>query len=195
MRLIRGLPSTAFADHFFRTAESGHRYDRSRARGFAGASKRGSLLQLLRRPAIQSRWLAWRILRRKVARRATRRARRPSMALSFGPVSRVCCPRGVEVCVALGVRERPPLPDHRDYMAFVDFSGGSADSMTLAVGHKGSDVVVIDPLRERKPSFSPDAVVDEFAMLLASYPITKVSGRQIRGFMAGRTICCAQCDL
>jgi hypothetical protein len=80
-------------------------------------------------------------------------------------------------------------------MAFVDFSGGSADSMTLAVGHKGSDVVVIDPLRERKPSFSPDAVVDEFAMLLASYPITKVSGRQIRGFMAGRTICCAQCDL
>jgi hypothetical protein len=61
-------------------------------------------------------------------------------------------------------------------MAFVDPSGGSADSMTLAIGHKEGDVVVIDALRERKPPFSPDAVVDEFAALLKSYRITKVSG-------------------
>ena len=52
----------------------------------------------------------------------------------------------VEACVAVGVRERAPLPD-ADYMAFVDPSGGSADSMTLAIGHKEGDVVVIDALR------------------------------------------------
>jgi hypothetical protein len=66
-------------------------------------------------------------------------------------------------------------------MGFVDPSGGSADSMTLAVGHKEGDVVVIDALRERKPPFSPDAVVDEFAALLASYRITKVSGDRYAG--------------
>jgi hypothetical protein len=54
----------------------------------------------------------------------------------------------VEACVAVGVRERAPLPD-ADYMGFVDPSGGSADSMTLAVAHKEGDVVVIDALRER----------------------------------------------
>jgi hypothetical protein len=78
------------------------------------------------------------------------------------------------------VRERAPLPD-ADYMAFVDPSGGSADSMTLAIGHKEGDIVVIDALRERKPPFSPDAVVDEFAALLASYEITKVSGDKYAG--------------
>jgi hypothetical protein len=86
----------------------------------------------------------------------------------------------VEACVAVGVRERAPLPD-ADYMGFVDPSGGSADSMTLAVAHKEGDVVVIDALRERKPPFSPDAVVDEFAALLASYRITKVSGDRYAG--------------
>jgi hypothetical protein len=86
----------------------------------------------------------------------------------------------VEACVAVGVRERAPLPD-ADYMGFVDPSGGSADSMTLAVAHKEGDVVVIDALRERKPPFSPDAVVDEFAALLASYRITKVSGNRYAG--------------
>jgi hypothetical protein len=86
----------------------------------------------------------------------------------------------VEACVAVGVRERAPLPD-ADYMAFVDPSGGSADSMTLAIGHKEGDVVVIDALRERKPPFSPDAVVDEFAALLKSYRVMKVSGDKYAG--------------
>jgi hypothetical protein len=33
--------------------------------------------------------------------------------------------------------------------------------------------VVIDALRERKPPFSPDAVVDEFAELLKSYRVSR----------------------
>jgi hypothetical protein len=88
----------------------------------------------------------------------------------------------VEACVALGVRERPPLPDC-DYQAFVDPSGGSADSMTLAIGHREGDVVVIvvDAIRERKPPFSPDDVCAEFAGLLKSYRVTKVTGDRYAG--------------
>jgi hypothetical protein len=86
----------------------------------------------------------------------------------------------VEACVALGVRERRPLPDC-DYQGFVDPSGGSADSMTLAIGHRDGDAVVIDALRERRPPFSPDDVCAEFAALLKSYRVMKVTGDRYAG--------------
>jgi hypothetical protein len=86
----------------------------------------------------------------------------------------------VEACVALGTRERAPLAD-QDYAAFIDPSGGSADSMTLAVGHKDGDGVVIDAIRERRPPFSPDDVCAEFAALLKSYGITKAVGDKYGG--------------
>jgi hypothetical protein len=86
----------------------------------------------------------------------------------------------VEACVALGCFERPPMSD-QSYSAFVDPSGGSADAMTLAIGHRQDDVVVIDALRERRPPFSPDDVVGEFAALLKSYRITSVSGDRYAG--------------
>jgi hypothetical protein len=41
----------------------------------------------------------------------------------------------VESCVTAGDLERPWNAKHR-YTAFVDPSGGSSDSMTLAVGHR-----------------------------------------------------------
>ena len=41
----------------------------------------------------------------------------------------------IEACVAGGVRERAPVPEVY-YTAFVDPSGGSADSFTLAIGHR-----------------------------------------------------------
>ena len=87
----------------------------------------------------------------------------------------------VEACVAVGVHERAPLPEQHDYMAFCDPSGGSSDSMTLAVGHREGDVVVVDAIRERRPPFSPDDVVDEFSALLKGYGITKVSGDRYAG--------------
>ena len=37
------------------------------------------------------------------------------------------------------------------YFAFADPSGGSADSMSLAIGHREDDIVVLDALREIKP--------------------------------------------
>jgi hypothetical protein len=86
----------------------------------------------------------------------------------------------VEACVSLGVRERAPVSS-LDYIGFVDPSGGSADSMTLAIGHKEGDAVIVDALRERRPPFSPDDVVDEFASLLQSYRVTKVTGDRYAG--------------
>ena len=86
----------------------------------------------------------------------------------------------VEACVSLGVRERAPLSGLR-YSAFVDPSGGSADSMTLAVGHREDTVVVVDAVREVKPPFSPEDVVDEFATLLKRYRIVKVPGDRYAG--------------
>ncbi|HMJ27714.1 MAG TPA: hypothetical protein VK512_03245 [Xanthobacteraceae bacterium] len=80
----------------------------------------------------------------------------------------------VEACIATGFRERPRMAGIK-YSAFVDPSGGSADSMTLAIAHVEKDVAILDAVRERKPPFSPEDVVSEFALLLKSCRINKVS--------------------
>lgn len=86
----------------------------------------------------------------------------------------------VETCVSRGVFERPPRPNLR-YAAFVDPSGGSADSFTLAVSHKDADTLILDAVREVVPPFSPEGVVGEFAELLSSYRVTKVIGDRYAG--------------
>jgi hypothetical protein len=86
----------------------------------------------------------------------------------------------VEACVVLGVRERAPDPG-TSYWAFVDPSGGSVDSMTMAIGHRHDDLSIIDATRERKPPFSPENVVAEFAALLKTYRISKVTGDRYGG--------------
>jgi hypothetical protein len=88
----------------------------------------------------------------------------------------------VEQCVSIDVRERPAITGQH-YQAFVDPSGGSADSMTLAIGHRERDggVVVIDAVRERIPPFSPECTVQEFSELLRSYRIAKVQGDRYAG--------------
>jgi hypothetical protein len=60
----------------------------------------------------------------------------------------------VEACIAWDVRERAPMQSVR-YHAFVDPSGGSADSMSLAIGHREEDIVVVDALREIEPAQKP----------------------------------------
>jgi hypothetical protein len=76
--------------------------------------------------------------------------------------------------------ERPPI-NGRKYVAFVDPSGGSNDSMTLAIAHKENDIGVLDCLRERKAPFSPESAVLEFADLLKQYRITRVRGDRYAG--------------
>lgn len=86
----------------------------------------------------------------------------------------------VEACVSRGVRERTPINDVR-YWAFTDPSGGSADSFTLAIGHRDNANAVLDLVREVRPPFSPEAVVDEFSGVLKSYRIAQVRGDRYAG--------------
>ena len=86
----------------------------------------------------------------------------------------------VDACVVPGRFELPPVAGTL-YIAFVDPSGGSQDSMTLAVGHAESEHAVLDLVRERKPPFSPERVVTEFAEDLKRYGIHEVIGDRYGG--------------
>jgi hypothetical protein len=85
----------------------------------------------------------------------------------------------VRACVG-GHYEMAPLAQHR-YFAFVDPSGGSADSMTMAISHKEGDRVVIDAIHERKPPFNPETVVDDFCIVLKQFRINRVTGDRYGG--------------
>jgi hypothetical protein len=87
----------------------------------------------------------------------------------------------VEACVG-DYREQQPAAGIT-YRAFVDPSGGSEDSFTLAISHRDSrkDLVVIDAVREYRPPFSPEQVVEDFAALLKFYRITRVTGDRYGG--------------
>jgi hypothetical protein len=81
----------------------------------------------------------------------------------------------------VGRRELLPVGGVR-YCAFCDPSGGSSDSMTLAIAHRNADGVgVLDCVREFFAPFNPDAVVDQFSALLKSYSITSVCGDRYAG--------------
>ena len=71
--------------------------------------------------------------------------------------------------------ELPPQAGVR-YLAWVDPSGGSQDSMVLGIAHREGDRAVLDVLRERKPRFDPRDVCREFAELLKAYRIYAASG-------------------
>jgi len=86
----------------------------------------------------------------------------------------------IEACVARGVTVRQPLSTIR-YLGFVDPSGGSSDSMTLAIGHSENGRAVVDCILERKAPFSPEAVVAEFAGTLKAYRISSVRGDRYAG--------------
>lgn len=92
----------------------------------------------------------------------------------------------LDACVVPGRYELPPvsaLPEGQPpvYVAFVDPSGGSQDSMTLAIAHTEGNDLVLDCIREWKPPFSPDAVVQECATTLKSYGLCSVTGDRYGG--------------
>src|SRR5262249_38866666 len=87
----------------------------------------------------------------------------------------------LEAFVSREVVDAAVVPDRHEllpvsgttYEAFVDPSGGSADAMTLAIAHRDLQTSrgVLDAVRERRPPFSPETVVEEFSILLKSYGI------------------------
>jgi hypothetical protein len=86
----------------------------------------------------------------------------------------------VEACTERGRYELPRVHGGI-YHAFVDPSGGSSDSMTLAIAHRSGDVGVLDVVREFKPPFSPEAVVREIAETLKEYGLQRVTGDRYAG--------------
>jgi len=74
-----------------------------------------------------------------------------------------------------------PYNSNYGYFAFVDPSGGSKDSMTLAIGHTENEIRVLDCLREKKPPFSPENVVEQFAETLKEYHVHTVTGDRYGG--------------
>lgn len=87
----------------------------------------------------------------------------------------------VAACVSPDVIERSRVQGLK-YSAFVDPSGGSSDSMTLAIGHsqfneqRKCSVAVLDAVREIRAPFSPEDAVAEFTALLKSYGVRSVRG-------------------
>jgi hypothetical protein len=81
----------------------------------------------------------------------------------------------VEGCITPFERERPPLPGIY-YHAFVDPSGGSADSFTLCVSHVDAERVIIDAIREIRPPFAPTVAVAELVQTLTAYNISSITG-------------------
>jgi hypothetical protein len=92
-------------------------------------------------------------------------------------------PEVVARLVVPGVHERGPSWMNR-YYAFTDPAGGSGgDSMTLAVAHydRAGDKAVLDLLREIRPPFNPETVVEEFAEVLERYRVRVVVGDRYGG--------------
>lgn len=90
----------------------------------------------------------------------------------------------VDAVTVPGRRELMAVSGQR-YTAFVDPSGGSSDSMTLAIAHPhradNQTIAILDCVREVKPPFSPEATVASFVETLKSYKITKVTGDHYGG--------------
>jgi hypothetical protein len=88
----------------------------------------------------------------------------------------------VEAAVPEGVREREYQPGVR-YRAFVDPSGGSVDSFTLAIAHRDAKDGrgVLDAVREVRPPLSPESVAAELAVLIKSYRLAEVTGDHYAG--------------
>jgi hypothetical protein len=97
----------------------------------------------------------------------------------------------VESFVTLEAVERVTRPSQLEimpdtftqYKAFVDPSGGSSDAMTLCVAHRDpkTGVAVINCTRKVTPPFSPENVVEEFAVVLRNYRCHEVTGDRYAG--------------
>lgn len=87
----------------------------------------------------------------------------------------------VEALVAPGRHELPPMSGTA-YIGAIDVSGGSSDSMALAIAHADTDGrAVLAALRERRPPFSPEEVAAEFADVYRAYGVATIVGDRYGG--------------
>jgi hypothetical protein len=87
----------------------------------------------------------------------------------------------VEAVVVPGRHELPRVGD-ANYIGFIDPSGGREDSFTLGIAHvDGSQKIVLDVLKEKRPPFKPSEVVSEYAALLKTYGVGSVISDRYAG--------------
>ena len=87
----------------------------------------------------------------------------------------------IEASVVPGRFELPKLHDVT-YSAFIDPSSGRRDSFTLAISHKEeSGKIIIDCIREARPPFQPQSVVEEFAEVLRAYDVSQIESDKFAG--------------
>jgi len=87
----------------------------------------------------------------------------------------------LSACVVPGRRFLPPDPN-KFYIGFIDPSGGSNDSFTLAIAHyQDQGKIILDQVLEKRPPFSPENVVNEFAAVLKEYRISSVVSDRYAG--------------
>jgi hypothetical protein len=91
----------------------------------------------------------------------------------------------VDAVTDVGVPERQPVKGIQ-YVAFVDPSGGTSDSMTLGIAHWESEShIVLDLLREERPTeegpFQPSKVTERMCHVLARYGVRDVEGDRYAG--------------
>src|SRR5215510_9182395 len=102
------------------------------------------------------------------------------MAKFRSDLSAAFSPESLEACTVKGRIELPASPIIQ-YQAFVDPSGGKADSFTLAIGHKEDSRAIVDLARAWQPPFDPGVVVGEIAEVLKSYGVLNVTGDNYAG--------------
>jgi len=87
----------------------------------------------------------------------------------------------IEGATVAGRWQLPPV-DGVTCQAFVDPSGGRADSFTLAIAHlEESGRVVLDRLEERKPPLAPQDVAREYAEIMKLYGCYTCQGDRYAG--------------
>lgn len=86
----------------------------------------------------------------------------------------------VESLVVNGRYELPPLRNQQ-YRAFFDASGGTSDSMALAIAHRDGNRGVLDCIREQRPPFNPESTIADFAGVLKEYGVNIVEGDRYAG--------------
>ncbi len=97
------------------------------------------------------------------------------LALFRDDVETFLNPETVRGAVVSG-RSTLPAQQHISYNAFTDPSGGRNDAFTLSIAHLENGVHVIDFLRDWRPPFDPEKVVNEIASVLTDYRLTHVTG-------------------
>lgn len=83
-------------------------------------------------------------------------------------------------CTDKGVSERPFVPGNA-YAAFVDASGGSIDSFTLAIAHWDGAFAVLDHVEEWPAPYRPREVVMAATSVLKRYQLRTVEGDHYGG--------------